>query len=61
VRRTRIAPRRHAVLRRWQFAQTTSHFSISATILSQPYRVKAVPMANDLSRRWSNSKTTGSV
>ena len=32
---TRTVPRRRYGRRRWQFAQTTSHFSISAWTLSQ--------------------------
>ena len=61
AKRERIEPPRRLVRRRWQLAQTTSHFSISASTSFQGRLRMPLAMLNRLSRRWSNSKTTGSV
>lgn len=60
VKITRRTPLRRAVRRRWQFAQTTSHFSISSRIVRHLRSRSDCPIVNDLSPRWSNSRTMGS-
>src|SRR5258705_11242056 len=50
-----------AVLTEWQLAQRTSHFAISASIVSQINPERAIAETSHLlSRRWSNCSTTGS-
>src|SRR6187200_440346 len=47
----RSAPRRDAVRRRWQFAQTTSHLAISSRMLCQLRKSRPCVTSNSLSRR----------
>jgi hypothetical protein len=56
-----VTPRRSAVLTRWQLAQTTSHFAISARMVffALPQAIDASLPALTWPGRWSKSRAAG--